>query len=85
MNNWILTKLLAYLTAKEGFTISEEPEDVINGKKATIQDVFGYRYEVQVKVLGRIQNDNDDETSFDGLGIKIASLTNRLEIKKAGK
>lgn len=56
MNNFtefIMSKLLKFLTIKEGFTLEyQETAD-----KLVIRDSMGFRYEVHVKLIGRIQND----------------------------
>lgn len=81
MNTWILEKLMSYLTAKEGFTVAEEAEAVINGRKAILQDVFGYRYEIQVKILGRTHNEDDTNVDLDMGSFKTTGLTSRLDTK----
>lgn len=60
LNNWVLDKILCYLIKKEGF-LTEESLFTEKGMSATIRDVFGYRYEVSVKTLGRTYDDRTDE------------------------
>jgi hypothetical protein len=50
--DWILNKIAGYLKAKEGCAVSYHPD-----QKIIVQDVFGYRYEVSVKLLSRIENE----------------------------
>jgi hypothetical protein len=50
--DWVLAKIAGYLKAKEGCTVTETDES-----KIIVQDVFGFRYEVSVKLLSRIQDE----------------------------
>lgn len=56
MNQHMLMKIAAYLSTKEGCK-------AINigyteaGAKATIQDAFGYQYEIEIKTSGRIRTE----------------------------
>lgn len=54
-NGWLLNKISSYLSSKEGFTI-ETSSYMQDGIRTIVQDSFGFRYELQVKTLGRIQN-----------------------------
>ncbi len=51
-NVWLLTKILGFLSAKEGCT-TEESVYTASGIKAVVRDVFGYRYEIHIKTLSR--------------------------------
>ncbi len=55
-NNWLISKIVAYLVTKEGCN-SEEPEYTKDGVKAVVRDSFGYRYELHGKTLRRIDSD----------------------------
>lgn len=55
LNTWILTKIIAYLTTREGYQIEFDPSDYTErGFKTIVRDSLGYRYEVRVKLLSRI-------------------------------
>lgn len=43
---------MLHLKTKEGCTVSD-PTKTSDSLKATVQDSLGYRYEVQIKCLGR--------------------------------
>lgn len=49
MKTWVLTKVLAFLTTQEGCTVDSNTENGV-----ILQDVFGFRYELKVTLLGRI-------------------------------
>lgn len=51
MNSWILSKIIGYLATKEGCEVQLGLTK--NETTALITDAFGFRYEVQVKVLNR--------------------------------
>ena len=74
MKTWLLTKILNYLATYEGCTIDNQ-DSTDNSVYATIQDVFGYRYQVNIKLLGRT-------TDYMPLteGIAYAKETNSLAI-----
>lgn len=55
MNDWIVSKLLSYLSSKEGCTVLDY-SNTEYGIKANIVDSFGFVYEVQVKALSRAAN-----------------------------
>lgn len=54
MQKWLFAKIISYLTGREGYSIDTQVFSD-NDARAIVQDAFGFRYEVQVKVLGRIQ------------------------------
>lgn len=51
-NDWILNKISGYLKHKEGCQV-----DFTDENKIIVQDVFGFRYEVSVKLLSRLENE----------------------------
>lgn len=53
LNNWLLSKITAYLATKQGCVI-EDQEYTYSGIKAIVRDSFGYRYEIHVKTLSRL-------------------------------
>lgn len=57
-NNWILNKIATYLTTKEGCE-ANGPEYTSEGARVVVQDAFGYRYEISVKTISRIDSDSD--------------------------
>ena len=63
MNDWLLKKLLSFLATKEGCTIHEVQSD----STAEFIDVFGYRYQIQIKALSRNSPDFDTDTKFKGV------------------
>lgn len=66
-NDWILAKISGYLKHKEGCKITLADDDRI-----VVQDVFGFRYEVSVKLLSRLDNeslmDDDKYVSYERRG-----------------
>lgn len=56
MNLWIANKLGSYMSAKEGCQI-ETVSYTHTGAQVIITDAFGYRYEIHVETLGRVQTD----------------------------
>ncbi len=48
-NTWLISKILAYLTIHEGCELLQHSE------RTVIQDAFGFQYEVQVHMIGRVQ------------------------------
>lgn len=69
MKQWLFQKIIAYLVEKEGYQYNaqdlESSQDVT---RTILQDSFGFRYEIQVKVLGRIYG-----AGFDAEEMKIGS------------
>lgn len=58
-NGWLIGKITVYLASKQGF-ITEESCYTATGIKSTVRDAFGYRYEIHVKTLNRIQDYQED-------------------------
>lgn len=58
-NSWILGKLTAYLASKEGCLV-EAAEYTKDGMKTVVRDAFGYRYELNIKTLSRVDNNPKD-------------------------
>lgn len=61
MSDWILTKIFSYLTTNEGMT-QESCEYTKTGMKLVMRDSMGYRYEIHVSPLSRI---NTEDSSND--------------------
>lgn len=59
-NDWLLNKITTYLATSEGCTV-EQSQYTQSGIGAIIQDSFGFRYEVHVKVLGRITDNQESK------------------------
>lgn len=53
--NWLFSKVMIHLTLHEGCT-GLQTTKTSNEIKSVIQDSLGFRYEVQIKCLGRIQH-----------------------------
>lgn len=78
-NNWLIEKIISYLSAKQGF-ITETVEPTAKGVQAVVQDVFGHRYEIQIKPISR----NSDYLPLTE-GILYAKETNSLGFLTTGK
>lgn len=59
-NDWVITKILTFLTKREGFTTAYEPTSTLEGTRLVVYDAFGYQYEIIVRMTGRINNDVTD-------------------------
>jgi hypothetical protein len=55
-NEWILRKIAAYMASKEG-CIATDVEFTDKGATVTLQDVFGFQYELNIKTVTRIQTE----------------------------
>jgi len=63
-NGWILNKILSLLKKHEGVT-PYGSEYYSEGARGYIVDAFGYRYEIQVIAVGRLQNyENLEENPY---------------------
>lgn len=51
MTKWILDKILMSLTNHEGCVLETE-----GPQQAIIQDAFGFRYEITLKAISRVDN-----------------------------
>lgn len=51
-NGWLLSKILGFLSTHQGF-ITEESIYTSKGIQATVRDVFGHRYQINIKTLSR--------------------------------
>lgn len=51
-NAWLLSKILGFLSTSQGF-ITEESAYTSKGIQAVVKDVFGHRYQINIKTLGR--------------------------------
>lgn len=54
-NGWIISKILNYLLCNEG-CITGKANYTGEGVRAEVTDAFGFRYEIQVKTIGRVLN-----------------------------
>lgn len=63
-NNWVLTKILVYLTTREGVAV-QHTEYTAEGARTVFNDAFGFTYEVQIRTLGRTQTFNDDKYKLE--------------------
>lgn len=60
-NNWVIVKIMNYLKHREGFHTVYPPSYTVEGTRVIVQDVFGYQYEVTVRMTGRIMNESLNE------------------------
>lgn len=67
LSEWILNKVVGYLTTKEGCTVG-----TLTKSRLTIQDSLGFRYEVKIKLIGRVA------TSAGLTDLEIAAEHSRL-------
>lgn len=51
-NSWLLSKILGFLSTSQGF-LTEESTHTSKGIQATVRDVFGHRYQINIKTIGR--------------------------------
>lgn len=72
MNQWLFEKIINYLSQHEGCeTIPDEQEAQGHVIRTIVQDSFGFRYEIRVKTLGRLQGLGD-------LNLKTGSFMSRI-------
>ena len=83
-NDWLLSKITGYLNSKEGF-ITEEVEHTATGMKSIVRDAFGYRYEVHVKTLSRLQANNEDFNETFLKNDSLGFLENEANTAKSAK
>ena len=77
-NGWIMGKIMHHLTNREGFRQIQGQMNS-DGYKTLVQDAFGFRYEVTVKLAGRIQSLPDDPVElvkFESLSAYTPTLVN---------
>jgi len=75
LNSWVLTKIVSYLSTREGFIV-EESEPTAVGMKSIVRDSLGHRYEVNVKVISRLTDHLQDSNET----IKLSSVfTSKFE------
>lgn len=60
LNNWLLRKIATFLTTKEGVSVSASSA----ADKIEITDVFGFRYQIEIKAIGRIDQGGDDDGGY---------------------
>jgi hypothetical protein len=53
-------KIVSYLINREGFAM-DDMNYTTNGITTTVFDVFGYVYEIEIKMTGRKQNPPENE------------------------
>lgn len=58
--HWLFSKVMLHLKNHEGCQIND-PTKTSDSLRAVVQDALGFRYEVQIKCLGRIQHVNEAE------------------------
>lgn len=54
-NKWILSKVIQFLSVKEGCVI-QESRYTKKGAKTILTDSFGFMYEIHIKTIGRTSN-----------------------------
>jgi hypothetical protein len=85
MQNWLLSKVLAYLEKSEGCDAETEEQVSDSTSSIIIQDAFGFRYQIQVRLLGRIQEEpTSDAVEFTDL-FKRMSSNSRMEVSHVQK
>lgn len=62
-NKWIVDKILSYLASKEGCVI-EDSIYTQKGMKAVVMDTFGFRYEIEIKTLSRLNDEKQDSNAL---------------------
>ena len=73
-NGWILSKITNFLSAKEGCEI-ETSNYTPDGIRAVFKDAFGYRYEISLKTLSRVQTDPANDSCWEGRPKVSAAIT----------
>jgi hypothetical protein len=58
-NEWILSKIVAHLSQREGCNVIKVGF-TSEGAESVIEDAFGYQYEVTVRTMGRVQTDSSE-------------------------
>lgn len=60
ITNWILDKVINHLVLREG--CSKEPLTLARNEAsvAVVTDSLGFRYEIQIKCVGRLKNSVED-------------------------
>ena len=53
LNQWVLTKIVDYLSIKEGCSVLST-EFTNTGARGIVQDALGFQYEVSIKTIGRL-------------------------------
>ena len=72
MTTWIMDKVLMFLTNHEGVELIEEKDNYV-----VIQDAFGYRYQIEIKAISRIDN---QELNHAGISyIPTVAITKVME------
>lgn len=76
MNKWLLSTIVTYLIGREGYSFSDrDVVEVGDNTRAVVKDAFGVRYEIQIKVLGRMPNTSVGDISLKtGSYLRIASV-----------
>lgn len=76
LSNWIVDKILTYISDREGCTI-EQPVNQAESVTVTFYDSFGYKYEMEIKCVGRVSNHGE---GFDVLSKVSSMLVDRRNI-----
>lgn len=64
----LLQKIATYLAARGGCK-TEAPEYTLKGAQVEVQDAFGFRYVLEIRMIGRIQANSTellDVNSYSG-------------------
>lgn len=70
LNGWIMAKIVQWLTSKEGVEASAL-EYTADGARVVLQDAFGFRYEVSIKTLSRVNNSIPEGVDrYDGISTR---------------
>lgn len=64
LNNWILDKIATYLASKQGCEVEGVNTKDNDNTSIVLKDAFGFRYEVKVTALSRVDNDDGNEGSY---------------------
>ena len=66
-SDWLLNKILTNLSSKEGFQEIEKSNSL--DIKAIVQDIFGHRYEISVKLLSRMEGHAINEILYQNIDV----------------
>lgn len=80
MTDWISRKIAAYLQDREGCEVVDV-KNCLDGHVITMQDVFGFRYTVEVKTVARVNNDPKGLEIYD-IPKKSSFLASNLKFSK---
>lgn len=69
-NGRMLAKIGSFLETKEGCQVLDI-DYTYAGAKTTIQDSFGFRYELEIKTIGRTQTDPQEYNQNKNMSLEI--------------